>query len=135
MKVIQYVLMSIGIIWCLWAMYKVAKGILLFFGEALESGFRNQYQLDYMGNLCWIVKVFEDKGFVRGPYIEPGSKKPGIKMFNPKNTQYVSIYLLAPLDGEIKNISISFDQSNVEIKIPVRETDETKSLIDRILNK
>jgi len=135
MKVIQFVLMSIGIIWCLWAMYKVAKGILLFFGEALESGFRNHFQLDYMGKLCWIVKIFEDKGFVRGPYIESGSEKPGIKMFNPKNTQYVSIYLLAPLDGEIKNISISFDQSNVEMNIPARETDDVKSMINKILNK
>lgn len=67
--------------------------IFKFFAWSLEHAFRNKYPLDYLMNIGWVVKKFEEAGFERGEYIQPGSDSPGISM--DKNNVKVSITLNA----------------------------------------
>lgn len=73
----------------------VGVGYLIFnfFAWSLEHAFRNKYPLDYLMNIGWVVKKFEEAGFERGDYIQPGSDYPGIYM--EKNNIKVAIMLNA----------------------------------------
>ena len=91
------------VVWLLVGKHYIAAGIIVaivvgigyllfkFFAWSLEYGFRNKYPLDYLRNIGWVAKKFQEAGFERGEYIQPGSDYPGIYM--EKNNIKVAIML------------------------------------------
>ena len=67
-------------------------------GMGLESGFRNQFPLDYLMHLTTEIEFFNKNSYQQIQYIDPGSEQPGILM-SKDNLPSIRIILNAPINS------------------------------------
>lgn len=73
-------------------------GFIYLMGMGLESGFRNQFPLDYLMHLTTEIEFFNKNSYQQIQYIDPGSEQPGILM-SKDNLPSIRIILNAPINS------------------------------------
>lgn len=122
-------LMVVGAITCLWLIVKAIKGALLLLGNAFEAGFRNQFPLDYMFSLSWVINEMKQHGYAETATIDEGCENPGLEMRN-ENGKEMIINLHAPLSPDDKKVIVVTDNAQcVSITLPTSESGTGKLLL------
>ncbi|MDE6329449.1 MAG: hypothetical protein K2L83_01925 [Muribaculaceae bacterium] len=112
-------------------------GIVIFGGfiylmgmGGLESGFRNQFPLDYLMHLTTEVDYFKEKGYQQIDYVDPGSEQPGVLM-QKENSPHIRIILDAPINSINYTVNVCI-MENPEICIHYTVATDQKTKIEML---
>lgn len=120
MNIFQSIMMWVGILSCVYWLYRLGRVFYQLLGNLFEQGFRNRFPYDYLSTISWITDIFYQHGFDKNSmdYDIRNSDKPGIILRKQDNK--VEIYLIAPLEGE-QRIKVILKRPATNIVLPVEK--------------
>lgn len=127
----QSIMMWVGILSCVYWLYRLGKGFIDFLGNMFEQGFRNRFPHDYLRVISWVTDIFYQHGFDKDSkeYDIRDSDKPGIILRKQDNK--VEIYLIAPLEGE-QRIEVALKRPATNIVLPVEKIQANEDFLHNL---